>query len=206
MSLSITDNISVNKRVANIDTHYGPYNDKAAVITALVGDESRILAENGLTVGINENGEIVDYVFQNIMSGQTPTTENLIRKINDTRINVYQGNNDSDQNKQLLGYFTLNQKADGSIDIYIPIPDVDVDQTYDASSTKPQSGTAVAGAIANFITKVTSATQNNIPKFGSDGTLADSGYNFNNLVFMGSTVENREVSVEPEESQETTEE
>lgn len=67
-------------QIPNLDIRYGPYNNTTEVLNALAqpGD---ILAANGLTVGVWENGNVVDYVFVNIVEGETPTISNLIRKI-----------------------------------------------------------------------------------------------------------------------------
>lgn len=181
-TLSLSGQFASTTAVPNIDSYYGPYQDETDVINKLVGDGTRSKATNGLTVGIFENEKVVDYVFQNIVSGQTPTGENLFKKVNNTKVVL------KDTSGQTIGQFTLNQAANGDIEITIP-SQVIVDQAYNAVSQNAQSGTAVAGAISgkantnDVMQRVTGHT-NEIPTFTSTGTLQGSGKTMANVVFF----------------------
>lgn len=101
-TLSLSGQFASTTAVPNIDSYYGPYQNKTDVINTLVGDGSRSKAANGLTVGIFENGSVVDYAFQNVVSGQIPTETNLIKKISNATITIKQEGQDPQT-------FTLNQ-------------------------------------------------------------------------------------------------
>ena len=52
---------STKEGLPNIDFRYGPYQSKSAACLALEEDE---LICNGLTIGIEEDNEVVEYWFQ----------------------------------------------------------------------------------------------------------------------------------------------
>ena len=110
-STAINGNIQTQQstQVPNLDSRYGPYNSTTDVLNNLAqpGD---VLASNGLTVGVWENGTIVDYMFINIMQGQTPTAANLVKKVSDATITVT-------QTGQVDQTFTLNQPGNKTINI-----------------------------------------------------------------------------------------
>lgn len=116
-TLSLAGQFASTNAVPNIDSYYGPYSSKQQAIDTLVGDGSRSKAANGLTIGIFEAGKVVDYVFQNIISGSTPTVDNLVVKVSNKQVIMYKG---SKSNENIIGSFTLNETSDGTIEIIVP--------------------------------------------------------------------------------------
>lgn len=73
-NISLGGKIQVGAAVANVDAKYGPYNSKNAAYNALGEGGMDVIAE-GLTIGIIENGRIVEYWWQ----GGT-SLSNLVKK------------------------------------------------------------------------------------------------------------------------------
>ena len=72
--VNVMGRIKLNEAVANIDAKYGPYSSKEEAYSTLGVNDMDVLCE-GLTVGIIENGRIVEYWFQGGIA-----LENLVRK------------------------------------------------------------------------------------------------------------------------------
>ena len=116
MAINLSSRLSTTTATPNVDNKYGPYQSIQEVLDTLA-TPGNIQATNGTTVGIVINGEVVDYVFQNIMSGATPTSSNLVRKISDKKVIMYKG---SKGYENIIGQFTLNETTDGDIEIIVP--------------------------------------------------------------------------------------
>ncbi len=85
MNTTINNKIACNEPHANLDSYYGPYESKAQALEALdtqtIAGVTYTKRAIGLTVGVTENGEVVEYWFK---SG---TTDNdLVKKITDSSI------------------------------------------------------------------------------------------------------------------------
>lgn len=191
MALLINDNITSSKsNLANLDYKYGPYTSVENAINTLVPNKSTLDVANGYTFGIKGVGDtdVTEYAFYNIATETTPADirarfkDYVKRKVNNTKVVL------KDTNGQTIGQFTLNQAANGDIEITIP-SQVTVDQVYNAVSQNAQSGTAVAGAISgkantnDVMQRVTGHT-NEIPTLTSTGTLQGSGKTMANVVFF----------------------
>ena len=81
------------------------------------------------------------------------------------------------------GTITVNQTTDATIALDAGGGSGIVDQTYDASSTNPQSGTAVAGALAPITTLIPSAATSSNPL--ADRNFVNSSIATNTANFIG---------------------
>ena len=73
--IPIGDQIAMSLPAANIDARYGPYESKQEVMDALGENGMDVIAE-GITVGIIENNEIVEYWFH-----EGTDIDHLIKKV-----------------------------------------------------------------------------------------------------------------------------
>ena len=105
MAINVEQRISTRNREGSLDFRYGPY---SSIQDALDSVGNKI--DNGVTIGIIENNQIVDYTIQGVVSGVAPTSSNFIKKINDATITITQ-TGQADQT------FTLNQSGNKTINI-----------------------------------------------------------------------------------------
>ena len=123
MALYINDNITSSKsNLANLDSKYGPYTTINAAINQLVPNKQTLDITNGYTFGIKGVSDtgVIEYAFCNIAPETTPQAirasfnDYVKRKVNDTKVVLKKADG------TVIGYFTLNQAANGDIEITIP--------------------------------------------------------------------------------------
>lgn len=119
-------------------TYYEPYADASAA--QFFANRSKLYAEGSdievADLGIEHSSKVWSEICQEIVDSASSIVKN-------SKITITQGG-------IIKGQFTLNQAEDQTI----ALDDagggitIEVDQVYDPTSTNPQSGTAVAGAIS----------------------------------------------------------
>lgn len=102
LTTTINGNIQTiqSTQVPNLDSRYGPYNSITDVLNTLAQPYD-VLATNGLTIGVLVDGVVEEYMFVNIVQGETPTENNLIKKVFDSNY-VHTDNNFTDYYKDKL--------------------------------------------------------------------------------------------------------
>ena len=145
-----------------------------------VGDGDMVIKRNGTAVGTFTANQTA----ASTINISVPTTASDVGALPDTTT-IGNGNMVIKRNSTAVGTFSANQTAASTITISVPtqasdigaLPDTTfiplVDQTYSASSTNAQSGTAVAGAINDLIKKtdlsIASASANYLSYNNSNG-------------------------------------
>ena len=167
MALTVSDRINTLGKKGALDFRYGPFND---IDTAL--DDVGNKLDNGVTVGIVENGEIVEYIIQGLMSG-SPTRDNFVRKINNATITIHQ-DGQADQT------FTLNQGDNVTISISKGV------STWDEITGKPVFATvATSGSYDDLSNKPTIPAAQVNSNWNSESGASQILNKPSNLVYFG---------------------
>lgn len=114
-NIAIGKQLQLGKKVASLDAKYGPYASREAAYDAL-GPENMDVIAQGLTVGIIENGEIVEYWWQ----GGT-SLSNLVKKVPDVYVDV----------KNLVKNSVIDARANRCSFTYNKVPVFSVPCIYD---------------------------------------------------------------------------
>ena len=112
----------INSQKSNIDVQYGIYTDLPTAKEQLLdgGLANNLLFDNGYTFAVYETGEPIEYQFHGITENTTVSQvyqnfdSYVKRKVNDTKVVLKKADG------TVIGQFTLNQAANGDIEITIP--------------------------------------------------------------------------------------
>lgn len=120
MAININQRINSNTQSANIDQKYGPYSTLNEAKNAIVPSGGNLTVDNGMTFGVVADNIVTEYAFKGItqyttVAGIRESFEDYIeKKVNDTKVVLKKADG------TVIGYFTLNQAANGDIEITIP--------------------------------------------------------------------------------------
>lgn len=120
MAIRINQQIKTTVKSANVDAKYGPYQTIDDAKNAIAPLGAPLTVDNGTTFGLIENNIVTEYMLKDITQNTTVSDlrENfsscIERKVNNTKVVLKKSDG------TVMGYFTLNQAANGDIELIIP--------------------------------------------------------------------------------------